>query len=990
MGDGKPRRKKAAVAILAAVACCVVVVAVAVCWHPWDSASGGQQTVFSTSSQGEAKVEEEPEPVESTQIEELEPFKWDAKWDGTDWKGKDEGYIGPNGEGGISRADYKSEEEYLKHVARYKGGIEKKIKPELIESPDGWRLEKGVLLVTFEKDTFSESAAHDFVKDNGGVWLDDDWYYNDRDASTVEILFEDCDTYEDLRTKQKTIEGAAGIYYVSVNDEITFDESDSYGNEIGNLDDYQELLEAMGFDKAWKAVRCDGDVTVAVVDVGFDLDHPDLENNIIFPWDAVAEEPFFDDCDHENGHGTRVSGVLSAVANNGEGIDGCSHNAKIMPVRWCGGKTDEESFRRYLLCALKYLNDIDATPDVVNMSCGSYEYDQRIQDVINELAAKGVVIVATAGNDDRAALRYPASYENVLSVGSVGLDDRHSSFSNHNEKVDICAVGERIYTTTNPHAQATAGILYDGKIEVLGETRAIEGTSFAAPQVSAAAALLKTQHPSWSAERVAKRLISTARKVSGMGVADRTDEYGYGVLDVSSAVGAASIGVGSGYGSAHVEEALLEGMAYLASSSDELPDDLQPTLSRLEAQAPSAVSYLPDPADHVKGAATGGASSALEMLGVDCVEDTGRYRTASNLADWKKPRYLLFGAQSVNSNPDPLFAAALSDPNTYLPTPAIGERGGYRRYLEDACLLPYGNNSFDDSVWKFLPDVVVGTGRGLADYGSSEYAGAVAEATGRSDYNPVGVRWNATTYGTLVDTMYSIARAADEAAVNQGKSLRYGPALPIAAAYEDYVKGTQGYILKELEASGEGKKVVACVESYDADECTYTLVQPGVECGMLPQNRWVETYDNVADDLGEDVLETKVVTRDQLSQADLVIIGGAWPESGPEADVEAILASFSDELRAKCFYVEGGTTGGTAWPANANGSDAAFNIGAILGCLYPEYVDQDDWVCYFYHVFCHVKDDALAEVVANAMDGVRNWDAKDSPTSWTTEDAATY
>jgi hypothetical protein len=69
----------------------------------------------------------------------------------------------------------------------------------------------------------------------------------------------------------------------------------------------------------------------------------------------------------------------------------------------------------------------------------------------------------------------------------------------------------------------------------------------------------------------------------------------------------------------------------------------------------------------------------------------------------------------------------------------------------------------------------------------------------------------------------------------------------------------------------------------------------------------------------------------------------------------------------------------------------AQNYGRILGCLYDEYIDQDDWICYYYDNFYHLNEGKLAEAVDNAMDYVRNWDATGSElTSWTTEDAATY
>lgn len=291
----------------------------------------------------------------------------------------------------------------------------------------------------------------------------------------------------------------------------------------------QDYIALSRFDKAWDVVRCSGSATVAVLDSGIDFIHSDLQDNIdaANAYDAIERECLTRR--DSNGHGTQVSGIISAKANNEYDIAGCSYDARIMPIRVAddNGRVSVSDVGE----ALGHLFDLGNKPDVVNMSFGhsiegvlqvlvKTEYEIICQGQINELSEQyGIVFVAASGNDGEKgnSRMYPAGLNNVISVASVSNGKTHSTSSCSNDMVDICAQGENVWSTFTGGASGPSS-----------------GTSFAAPQVSAAAALLSVQHPDWDPMQIEEQLESTAKD---LGDAGRDDLYGHGLLDAAAAVG---------------------------------------------------------------------------------------------------------------------------------------------------------------------------------------------------------------------------------------------------------------------------------------------------------------------------------------------------------------------------------------------------------------------------------------------------------------------
>lgn len=271
----------------------------------------------------------------------------------------------------------------------------------------------------------------------------------------------------------------------------------------------QHYLQQTGVPAAWEAIGAEAqplhEVIVAVVDTGVDAGHPDLQGrlvpgaNILRPADAPQDD---------NGHGTAVAGVIAAVAGNGVGIAGIAPNVKIMPVKAVGarGIGEEEHLGEGVRHA------VDNGADIVVLSLGLHLYSSYMYEIVEYAESKGVLLVAATGNDGKS-VRYPAAYPTVLAVGGASFTNEHKPDSNFGPEIDMVAPWF-VYTTGS-------GGTYVYK----------EGTSMAAPQVAAAAALLLGRQPDLAPAEIRERLRQSTLPI-GQGWNDKT---GYGLLQTDKA-----------------------------------------------------------------------------------------------------------------------------------------------------------------------------------------------------------------------------------------------------------------------------------------------------------------------------------------------------------------------------------------------------------------------------------------------------------------------
>jgi len=271
----------------------------------------------------------------------------------------------------------------------------------------------------------------------------------------------------------------------------------------------QTYLKQIKADKAWNIATGNQAITIAVLDSGVDTDHPDLKPNLLPGVNLLSPGRSPED---DYGHGTSVAGILAAKGNNGIGVSGVLWNAKILPIK--------------VLDRYGSLNNVDVIAQGINtavnrgakvivMSMSALNTTRALEEAVSRAEARGVVLVAATGNES-SRVAYPAAYPTVIAVGAVNSSNQPLYSSNFGPELNLMAPGNNVYTTKKGGSYGT-----------------LTGTSAAAPQVAAAAALILAKYPKMTPLDVRQLLYQSAVDLGEKGWDRKT---GYGLLDVSKAL----------------------------------------------------------------------------------------------------------------------------------------------------------------------------------------------------------------------------------------------------------------------------------------------------------------------------------------------------------------------------------------------------------------------------------------------------------------------
>ena len=238
------------------------------------------------------------------------------------------------------------------------------------------------------------------------------------------------------------------------------------------------------------ATRLGAGVKVAVIDTGIDLNHPAFAGKLApnYEWkDFVDGDNYPQEVGGPNyGHGTGVADIIVQVAPN----------VTILPIRVLG--PDGAGDTTDVVAAIDYA--VQRGADIINLSLGTEGEEKALKEVVKYARKQDVLIVASAGNDPRKEILYPAMQRGeVLGIGSINRYDEISTFSAHGKNLSLMAPGEQIYT-----AAPGQSVSY------------WSGTSFAAPIVSGAVALALGE-PDVKVKDVAKKIAEEGYDVRSRG-----------------------------------------------------------------------------------------------------------------------------------------------------------------------------------------------------------------------------------------------------------------------------------------------------------------------------------------------------------------------------------------------------------------------------------------------------------------------------------------
>lgn len=269
----------------------------------------------------------------------------------------------------------------------------------------------------------------------------------------------------------------------------------------------QSYLQQIRAEAGWEQ-DSSNKVTVAILDTGIDLNHPDLKPNLVQGINLLDKNlPPQDD----NGHGTNVAGIVGAAGNNIIGVSGITWKSDIMPIKVLDHEGVGKSF--FIGQGVRYA--VDNGAKVVLLALGDSVNTPFMREAIDYAESKDVLVVAASGNDS-SLLNYPAAYSNVLSVGAVNSYDNYVPYSNYGQQLDVVAPGEGIFTT-----------------KLGGDYMTNSGTSMAAPQVAGLAALIFQKYPQLAPSEVIDLIKFTADDVGAPGLDELT---GYGRINIEKAL----------------------------------------------------------------------------------------------------------------------------------------------------------------------------------------------------------------------------------------------------------------------------------------------------------------------------------------------------------------------------------------------------------------------------------------------------------------------
>lgn len=289
----------------------------------------------------------------------------------------------------------------------------------------------------------------------------------------------------------------------------------NFSNKTASSDRVGYQLIDFNIPNIWKENMGSG-LVIAVIDTGIQADHIDLASNIIKGKSFIDSEGTVSD---QNGHGTHVSGIVSAQRNN-MGVVGVAPESKILPIKVLD--KDGRGSLEALAEAISFATDEGV--DVINVSLGGTFNFKSVRNAILKAYKKNIPVICAAGNNgDLGKIMFPAYYPETISIGAIDEERVRTEWSQTGTNLDFMAPGDSIVSTfpTNQYA-------------------AMSGTSMASPWVAGVVALMIAKHrkfggqtPIEGVEDIREHLKKTALDIYKVGKDKKT---GFGIISVSDTI----------------------------------------------------------------------------------------------------------------------------------------------------------------------------------------------------------------------------------------------------------------------------------------------------------------------------------------------------------------------------------------------------------------------------------------------------------------------
>jgi len=321
--------------------------------------------------------------------------------------------------------------------------------------------------------------------------------------------------------------------------------------------EFQWNLKLIGAERTWAIQKGKPEVAVAILDTGIAYEDfgpyrkaPDFGGTVFLPgFDFVNGDAHANDDEY---HGTHVASTVAEATNNSLGLAGLAFGCALMPVKVLDANGDGSFFdvAQGIEFATDFTQNGNNPVKVINMSLGGEGPSQSVSRAVDRAFARGIVIVASAGNDNEGIVSFPGSLPNVIAVGAVDARKERASYSNFGRELTVVAPGGDCDRDDDGDAQADCvfqqmpdpAAVQGGRYDTFCYC-GLDGTSMASPHVAAYAALLISQGIT-DPEAVRAAIEQTAERLGGAAAGGRNDTFGYGLIRPEPAL--SGLGLNSG------------------------------------------------------------------------------------------------------------------------------------------------------------------------------------------------------------------------------------------------------------------------------------------------------------------------------------------------------------------------------------------------------------------------------------------------------------